>query len=33
VAFAAPDPSQGRNRRVWAVDLRAQVMAVRGVSA
>ena len=33
VAFAAPDLPQGRNRRVWAVDLRAQVMAVRGVSA
>jgi 1-acyl-sn-glycerol-3-phosphate acyltransferase len=33
VAFAAPDLSQGRNRRAWAVDLRAQVMAVRGVSA
>jgi 1-acyl-sn-glycerol-3-phosphate acyltransferase len=33
VAFAAPDPSQGRNRRVWAVDLRAQVIAARGISA
>ena len=33
VAFAAPDLPQGRNRRVWAVDLRAQVMAVRGASA
>ena len=33
VAFAAPDLPKGRNRRVWAVDLRAQVMAVRGVSA
>ena len=33
VAFAAPDLPQGRNRRVWAVDLRAQVMAVRGLSA
>ena len=33
MAFAAPDLPQGRNRRVWAVDLRAQVMAVRGVSA
>jgi len=32
VAFAAPDPSQGRNRRVWAVDLRAQVIAARGKS-
>ena len=33
VAFAAPDPPQGRNRRVWAVDLRAQVIAARGISA
>jgi len=33
VAFAAPDLPQGRNRRVWAVDLRGQVMAVRGLSA
>ena len=33
VAYAVPDLPQGRNRRVWAVDLRAQVMAVRGVSA
>ena len=33
VAFAAPDLPQGRNRRVWAVDLRAQVMAARGGSA
>ena len=32
VAFAAADMSQGRNRRDWATDLRAQVMAVRGVS-
>jgi len=33
VAFAAPDLPQGRKRRVWALDLRAQVMAARGLSA
>jgi 1-acyl-sn-glycerol-3-phosphate acyltransferase len=33
VAFAAPDLPQGRKRRVWALDLRAQVMAVRGLPA
>ena len=33
VAYAVPDLPQGRNRRVWAVDLRAQVMAARGGSA
>ena len=33
VAFAAPELSKGRNRRVWAADLRAQVTAVRTVSA
>ncbi len=32
VAFAAPDLPLGRNRRVWALDLHAQVMAVRGLS-
>jgi len=32
VAFAEADVSRGRSRRDWAADLRAQVMAVRGVS-
>jgi 1-acyl-sn-glycerol-3-phosphate acyltransferase len=32
VAFAEADTSRGRSRRDWAADLRAQVMAVRGIS-
>ncbi len=32
VAFAEAAVSRGRSRRDWAADLRAQVMAVRGVS-
>jgi 1-acyl-sn-glycerol-3-phosphate acyltransferase len=33
VAFAAPDLPQGRKRRVWAVDLRLQVMALRAAAS
>ena len=33
VAFAPPDLPQGRNRRVWAVDLRLQVMALRAAAS
>ncbi len=33
VAFATPNLSNGRSRRTWAADLRAQVMAVRNVSS
>jgi 1-acyl-sn-glycerol-3-phosphate acyltransferase len=33
VAFGPPDLPQGRNRRVWAVDLRLQVMALRAAAS